>query len=121
MVRARGLEAVVPVGQHEWRRRHRGADRVSGRGVVEAEALVAHAVAVGGDGDGIAGDVEQLGQPRRERESPDGVEVGARGAQQLEAIALRLRQRALMLAGVGDSSHARKHAAELLESAERRA
>ena len=97
-VGARGLEAVVTVGEHERRARDRGADRVDRRrGSVMREQRVVDALVVACDRESAAPSRgEQRRQPGGERQAPDRVEVGAGGAEQLEPVALGLRQRALV-------------------------
>ena len=96
---ARGLEPVVAVGEHDaWRSPTVSAmaRRVSGSVMRHSEWWKpSSSVAVA---NGCAVDVvgERGREPVREREAPDRVEVGAGRAQQLEAVALRLRQRALV-------------------------
>ena len=93
-----GLEAVVAVGQHH----ELGADRVGdrarsarGRSTCQSEwwkPSSSIAVASGSASPGR----EQRREPAVERQTPDRVEVGAGGAQQLEPVGLGLRERALV-------------------------
>ena len=88
-VRARGLEAVMAVGEHHRRRRRpaRGCRRC-GR-VVDRAELVHDAVGVDAGGEHRVG-LELLGEAGREAEAPDRVDVGPRRPEQREPIGLGL-------------------------------
>ncbi len=98
---ARGLEPVVAVGEHQPFGAHRVGDgRDPGR-VGHPPQRVVVAVVVGGGGERRAAlvghrGIEEVGQATGQRESPDRVEVGAGRAQQLETVALGLREGALV-------------------------
>ena len=96
-----GLEPVVTVGQHDAGAGDRVADGGEVVGIGDAPQGVVEAVLVGGGGEGWVGQIGVgLRQQGREAggqgEPPDRVQVGAGRAQQLEAVALRFRQRALV-------------------------
>ncbi len=72
-------------------------DGVDGVTVVEHPELVAHAVVVVGVRRGlVVGRVKRCRQPVSQRQSPDGGEVGPRGPEQIEPVALGLGQRLLV-------------------------
>ena len=103
------LEAVVPVGDHQH-----GAARPAARTASSAARSVEDGERVRGPARvGRGGDRwrvgHEVGEPRRERQAPDGVEVGPGGAQEREAVAACLRQGALVredvaVAGAGSAS-----------------
>ncbi len=91
----RGLEPVVPVGEHDRCTPDDRDDRVHVGRLGDAAELVRHAVVVHGLGEGERA-VGHRGQSRGRREPPDRVEVDPRRPEQREAVALRLGQRALV-------------------------
>ena len=97
LIGAGRLVAMVAVGQDDGRRRHGGADRRHGVGVAQDPELVADPVVVVGVGHRlVVGGVEGGRHPGRHGEAPDRRQVGPRGPQQVQAVALRLGQRLLV-------------------------
>ena len=93
-VRARGLEAVMAVGEHHGRSGD-GVDDASDVRAVDREHLVHDALVVGPPGQQLAA-LEQGRQSGSERQPPDRVEVGAGLAQQRQPVALGLGHGALV-------------------------
>ena len=75
-VGARGLEAVVTVGEHDRRAADPGLDFGDAGRVVDRAQLVDHAVGVDAAGEHHVG-FELFGEAGREAEAPDRVDVGA--------------------------------------------
>ena len=100
MVHARGLVAVVAVGDQQLGAGQRRAHRLRRRRVGDAPQAVRGAVLVGDLGPRLARQVRRERAPRRpggvvvERE--DGGEVRARGAREPQPVLLRARVRALV-------------------------
>ncbi len=94
-VRARGLETVVAVGEHDRRTADERADARDAIAVVDRTQLVGVAVGVGAGREHGVG-VEQLGEARGQAQAPDGIDVGAGRAQQREPVRLGLGDGALV-------------------------
>jgi hypothetical protein len=69
---------VVAVGEHQGGGRDRVGDRREPGGIVETPERMTEPVAVDRGGERRAGGLEQLGQARRCRETPDRIEVRPR-------------------------------------------
>ena len=105
-VGARGLEAVVPVGEHDRSAARRARVMAAiAVGIVDGAELVDDTVDIDTAGErGLRLDL--FGEPGCEAEAPDRIDVGTRRAQEGETVGFRLGRGALVrqhagVAGLG--------------------
>jgi hypothetical protein len=93
-----GLVAVMAVGDDQRRCADPLPDAVDEVALDREQAVLDAVLVNAGGGGGAARQCrfEQLRQPARRREHPDGVEVGPHRSEEVEAVALGLSHRALV-------------------------
>ncbi len=116
VVHARGLVAVVAVGDQQLGGRERGADGLDRLRVGDAPQPVDGAVLVGHLGPRLGPEVRLERAPRRPGrvvvEAEDGGEVRVRGAREPQPVLLRARMRALVRADAARAVVLDRHARE---------